>query len=315
MQQRVRIGTRGSPLALAQAEEVKRLLLQSHPALSAENIKIITIQTTGDRVQDRRLLEIGGKGLFTKEIEEQLLGGEIDLAVHSSKDMPTKLPQGLELGCFLKREDPRDAFISPVAGSIGELPQGAIVGTASLRRQAQVSRMRPDLKIVSLRGNVGTRLKKLASGEVQATLLALAGLKRLGLEHEATAILETSDMLPAPAQGAVCIEICNGDQRVRDLIAPLHDTDTGDCVTAERALLAALDGDCRTPIAALAQVEGDRMVLTARILSPDGVQCFETTLSGARDDAAALGTAAGEELRQEAGADFFAALEAHLAND
>ncbi len=315
MQQRVRIGSRSSPLALAQAEEVKRLLLQSHAALSAENIEIITIQTTGDRVQDRRLLEIGGKGLFTKEIEEQLLSKDIDLAVHSSKDMPTKLPEGLELGCFLKREDPRDAFISPVAGSIQKLPQGAIVGTASLRRQAQLSRLRPDLKIVSLRGNVGTRLKKLASGEVQATLLALAGLKRLGLEHVATAILDTTDMLPAPAQGAVCIELCSGDQRVADLIAPLHDADTGISVTAERALLAALDGDCRTPIAALAQVEGDRLVLTARILSPDGVQCFETTLSGGREDAAALGTAAGEELRQEAGADFFAALEAHLAGN
>ncbi|MCH8861277.1 MAG: hydroxymethylbilane synthase [Proteobacteria bacterium] len=315
MQQRVRIGTRSSPLALAQAEEVKRLLLRSHTAFSADDIAIVTIQTTGDRVHDRRLLEIGGKGLFTKEIEEQLLAKDIDLAVHSSKDMPTKLPEGLELGCFLKREDPRDAFISPVAGSIRELPRGAIVGTASLRRQAQLSRMRPDLKIVSLRGNVGTRLKKLASGEVQATLLALAGLKRLGLEHVATAILDMTDMLPAPAQGAVCIELCSGDQRIRELIAPLHDADTGICVTAERALLAALDGDCRTPIAALAQLEGDRLVLTARILSPDGVQCFETTLSGDREDAAALGTAAGEELRQEAGADFFAALEAHLASN
>lgn len=315
MQQAVRIGTRGSPLALAQAEDVKRRLLAAHEALTGDDVTIVTIQTTGDRVQDRRLLEIGGKGLFTKEIEEQLLGGDIDLAVHSSKDMPTALPQGLELACFLKREDPRDAFISQVAGNIQELAEGAIVGTASLRRQAQVSRLRPDLKVVSFRGNVGTRLKKLASGEVQATLLALAGLKRLGLEHEATAILDTEEMLPAPAQGAVCIEARSGDQRIAELVAPLHDADTGDCVAAERALLAALDGDCRTPIAALAEIDGDAMRLRARILSPDGADCFETMMQDSRGSAAELGAKAGGELRQQAGEDFFVSLAAHLADD
>ncbi len=312
MQKEVRIGTRGSPLALAQAGDVRDRLLAAHPALQAEDVEIVTIVTTGDRVQDRALLEIGGKGLFTQEIEEQLLRGDIDLAVHSSKDMPTVLPAGLDFPVFLEREDPRDAFISLTASDLASLPAGARVGTASLRRAAQIQRLRPDLAILPFRGNVGTRLKKLENGEVDATLLALAGLKRLGMADVATDLMSLDDMLPAPAQGAVGIEIREGDDAVTDLLLPLHHRETGYCVTAERALLAALDGSCRTPIAALAEIDGSKLRLKSRILSPGGDQCFERVDVGSALDAAEIGDKAGQALRAEAGPEFFAALEAHM---
>ena len=314
MQEEVRIGTRKSPLALAQAEDVKRRLIEAHPGVPADAFIIVPMMTTGDQVQDRTLLELGGKGLFTKEIEDQLLDGGIDLAVHSSKDMPTRLPEGLDFPVFIEREDPRDAFLCLSAGSIEELPEGAVVGTASLRRGAQVLRLRPDLKVVPFRGNVGTRRRKLEDGVVDATLLALAGLNRLGQTDAATCILPVDQMLPAPAQGAVGIETRTGDSRILELLAPLHHEETGIAVRAERALLDALDGSCRTPIAALSHLGGGELHLRGRLLSPDGSQCFEITDSGAPEDAVEIGRRAGEALRTMAGEDFFAALEQHMAS-
>lgn len=309
----LKIGTRGSPLALVQAEDVQRRLLAAHPELTPDDVTIVLIVTTGDRVQDRTLLELGGKGLFTQEIEEQLLSGDIDLAVHSSKDMPTRLPEGLELSVFLPREDPRDAFISFKSTSLQELPQGAVLGTASLRRGAQALKLRPDLNVVAFRGNVGTRLKKLEDGVVDATMLAQAGLNRLDRGHVATAVMDIADMLPAPAQGAVGIETRVGDSRVAEFLAPLHDVETAYAVTAERALLEALDGSCRTPIAALGEVAGDRLTLRSRLLSPDGAICFEDSEEGSISDAVEIGRAAGGRLRAEAGPEFFEALIAYMS--
>ncbi|MEA2779455.1 MAG: hydroxymethylbilane synthase, partial [Rhodospirillaceae bacterium] len=236
----LRIGTRGSPLALAQAHLVGDRLAAVHAHLPAP--EIVVIKTTGDRVQDRKLEEIGGKGLFTKEIEEALNEGRIDLAVHSMKDMPTFLPEGLVIACLLPREDPRDVLFSPHAKNLKDLPRGARVGTSSLRRQAQVLALRPDVEVVMFRGNVGTRLEKLAAGQVDATLLALAGLIRLGQAERATAILSTEEMLPAVAQGAIGIEIRESDARTAGLLAPLDDPATEITVGAERACLAVLDG-------------------------------------------------------------------------
>ncbi|MDA5194476.1 hydroxymethylbilane synthase [Govanella unica] len=304
----VRIGTRGSRLALAQTEEVKRRLLFAHPGLRAEDIEIVVISTKGDRILDRPLSEIGGKGLFTEEIEAGLLDGSIDLAVHSLKDMPTSLPDGLMLSAFLEREDPRDAFISPRAKSLAELPPGAVVGTASLRRQAQIKALRPDLEVITFRGNVETRLRKLAAGEVDATLLALAGLKRLGLADRVTAVLDPVDMLPAVSQGAIALETRIEDELVREFLAPLNHRPTEIAVTAERALLATLEGSCRTPIAAHAEVAGEHLTLIARLLSVDGTQMFETRREGHVNDAAALGADAGLELKSRAGDAFFATL-------
>src|SRR5262245_51024667 len=225
--QPLRIGTRGSPLALAQAEELKRRLGEAHPALrKAGAVAIAVIKTTGDKVQDRKLMEIGGKGLFTKEIEEALLAGTIDCAIHSAKDMETFLPDGLIIGCILPREDPRDALFAKKAKSIADLPKGAVVGTSSLRRQAQLLARRPDLRVVSLRGNVETRLKKLAAGEVDATLLAIAGLKRLGLAEKAKAVLSPEEMLPAVAQGALAAEIRADNEDTRAVLAPLNDAES-----------------------------------------------------------------------------------------
>ncbi len=303
----LRIGTRGSPLALAQAAELRTRLVSAHPGLAeAGAIETVVIRTTGDQVRDRTLAAIGGKGLFTKEIEEALLAGAIDLAVHSLKDLPTWLPPGLILACHLPREDPRDALFSPHAVSLAALPSGAVVGTASLRRQAQVLFARPDLRVVPLRGNVETRLRKLEAGTVDATLLAVAGLKRLGQAERITAILSTEDMLPAVAQGAIGIEIREGDERARRYVAPLDHAATAAQVTAERALLAALDGSCRTPIAALAEIAGDAVLsLSAMVIRPDGSERHMTTRRGGMADAAALGADAGAELRQRAGAGFF----------
>jgi hydroxymethylbilane synthase len=304
----INIGTRGSPLALAQAELTKAALLAAHPELTAESVMIVPIKTTGDKVQDRTLSEIGGKGLFTKEIEEALLDGRVDLAVHSMKDMPTFLPPGLTIAAMLEREDPRDVLISPVADSIETLPQGAIVGTASLRRQAQVLALRPDLKVQPLRGNVGTRLDKLARGEAAATLLALAGLKRLGRIAAATKILSTEQFLPAVAQGAIGIEVRENDPRIAALVAPINHQPTMIAVAAERAMLAVLDGSCRTPIAGYANISGTQLRLRGLVALPDGTESHhaEDTGNATLEGAAALGRAVGERLKALAGPNFLA---------
>src|SRR5580693_4551792 len=301
----LRIGSRGSPLALVQAREVLRRL-SAACGLPAERIEIKVIRTTGDVIQDRPLAEAGGKGLFTKEIEEALLAGAIDLAVHSSKDMPTVLPSGLVLSAFLPREDARDAFISRVAKSLRDLPEGVVIGTASLRRQALVKRLRPDLVTVPLRGNVETRLRKLEAGDMHATILAVAGLKRLGLLSAATAILEIDEFLPAVGQGAIGIETRAGDEATRALIAKINDPDTATAVAAERAFLAELDGSCRTPIGGHARIHNDAVRFRGIIVRPDGSEAFEVLREGRRVDAAALGADAGRELKRRAGADFFA---------
>jgi len=303
----IRIGTRGSPLALIQADAIRQRLVAAHPELgAADAIEVVTMRTTGDLVRDRTLAAIGGKGLFTKEIEAALLSHQIDLAAHSLKDMATELPEGLAIVCHLPRADPRDAFISARAKRLLDLPRGAVVGSSALRRQAQILRARPDLRIVPLRGNVETRLSKVSDGKVDATLLAVAGLARLGLESRITEILPTDLMLPAPAQGTIAAEARAGDDRVLRYLAPLDDAATAARSTAERALLAALDGSCRTPIAALAETDDrDRLTLQARIIRPDGTRCHEARLSGAVLDAARIGREVGERLRAEAGPGFF----------
>jgi hydroxymethylbilane synthase len=301
----LRLGTRGSPLALAQARMVRQALAAAH-GLPPDRIELVAIRTSGDRIQDRPLAEAGGKGLFTKEIEQALADGAIDLAVHSSKDMPTVLPAGLVLDAFLPREDPRDVLVSRTANSIAALPRGATVGTASPRRQAQVLRLRPDLRIVPLRGNVETRLRKIDEGAADATLLALAGLKRLGLAQAATAVLDVHEMLPAVGQGAIGIETRADDSRTRDLLGPINHADTAAALAAERAFLAMLDGSCRTPIAGYASVAAGRLRFRGMILRPDGSESFETARDGAASDAARLGADAGAELKARAGSDFFA---------
>jgi len=302
----IRIGTRGSPLALAQAHETRDRLLAAHADLPAAAIAIEVIRTSGDRIQDRALAAAGGKGLFTKEIEEALLAGTIDMAVHSMKDVPTVLPDGLEIVCLLPREDVRDAFISLRAASLDDLPPGALVGTASLRRQAQVLRLRPDLKVGILRGNVETRLRKLGDGAVDATLLAASGLNRLGMADRATALIETDRMLPAVAQGAIGIECRRDDAAAAARLAPLNDGVTTTCVTAERAFLAELDGSCRTPIAGLAALDdAGALVFKGEVLSPDGRQCFQATRQGTPADAGRLGADAGAEIKAGLPPDFF----------
>lgn len=311
MTQKLRIGTRGSPLALAQAHQTRDRLMAAHPDLRELGaIDIVVIKTTGDRIQDRTLAEAGGKGLFTKEIEEALAAGAIDLAVHSMKDVPTWLPDGLEISCLLPREDPRDAFFSVQGGGLDDLPAGAVVGTASLRRQAQVLAHRPDLRVVPLRGNVQTRLRKLDDREVDATLLALAGLRRLDLTARISAILDSAVMLPAVAQGAIGIEIRSADDATRARLVPLHCAATGERVAAERALLAVLDGSCRTPIAALAERDGDgRLRLEALVARPDGTQVFRAARTGATADAARAGAVAdAERMGSDAGAELKAQL-------
>lgn len=300
----LRIGTRGSPLALAQADTVRDALAAAH-GCAPDAIAIHVIKTTGDRILDRPLSEAGGKGLFTREIEEALLANEIDIAVHSSKDMPTVLPDGLALVACLEREDVRDVFISRRAATIADLSQGALVGSASLRRQALVKRLRPDLRVEVLRGNVQTRLRKLDEGEVDATLLALAGLKRLGLQREATAILPLDGFPPAIGQGAIGIEARDSDRRTRDLLAPIAHRDTRIALDTERAFLGALDGSCRTPIAGLATVEGDVLHFRGMILRPDGSEVHETSRQGKAADAVRLGADAGRELKARGGPDFF----------
>jgi len=292
----IKIGTRGSPLALAQANEARRAILSATPALKGADIGIKVIKTSGDIIQDRVLIEEGGKGLFTKEIEDQLLAGQIDLAVHSTKDVPAKLPDGLQIEIFLKREDPRDAFLSPVAGTIADLPRGAVVGTSSLRRQAQVLCLRPDLEVIPFRGNVETRLSKMKAGEVSATLLAAAGLNRLGLAGEITELLDYKDMLPAPGQGAVAIETRTGDKDIMRLLKPVNDADTRLAVRVERAVSLALGASCRMPLAALARVEGDEITAEAALFSPDGKSKWHVREKGPLDNPEGLGKAIGAEI-------------------
>jgi hydroxymethylbilane synthase len=304
----LRLGTRASPLALVQAAELKARLVAAWPDLAAPDaIAIVPIRTSGDRLTQGPLADIGGKGLFTKEIEEALFAGAIDIAVHSLKDMPTVLPAGLAIACHLPREDPRDALIATDAVSIAALARGAVVGTASVRRRAQLLNARPDLVIVPLRGNVGTRLAKLAAGEVAATVLAVAGLKRLGRTDAVAALLDPVEMLPAAGQGVIAAEARADDERVRRLLAPIDDAATAAAATAERALLAVLDGSCRTPIAALATLVQGELVLDAMVIRPDGGALHRTRRSGPAAAASALGADAGAALKARAGQDFFAA--------
>ncbi len=302
----LRLGTRGSPLALAQARIVAAALAGAHRDLAAQGaILVEPIRTTGDKVQDRPLAEIGGKGLFTEEIEKALLAGDIDIAVHSLKDMPTMLPPGLHIGAVLEREDPRDVLFSKGGGGIDALPRGARVGTASLRRQAVLLNKRPDLKIGPLRGNVETRLRKLQEGQVDATVLALAGLKRLGLGTAGAAVLSVDDMLPAPAQGAICVESRVNDNRVATLLARIDHKPSSIAVAAERALLAALDGSCRTPIGGLAVFTSNgSLYLRALVALPDGTKLWRAERKGGAADAESMGSDAGRELRRAAGALF-----------
>lgn len=303
----LRIGSRGSRLSLIQAEEVRVRLAAIHPDLDEEGaVEIVVIRTTGDRARERPLAEIGGKGLFTKEIEDALLEKRIDLAVHSVKDVPAWLPAGLVMPCVLPREDPRDALVSPKADSIAELAQGASVGTASPRRRAQLLMHRPDLRIVNLRGNVETRLRKIREGRAEATLVALAGLNRLGMADRAAAVLEPDEMMPAIAQGAIGVECRADDERARRWLEPVNDPASWVRVVAERAFLAAIGGSCRTPIAALAELEGeDGVNFRALILRPDGTEPHRARRRGRREDAAELGAEAGLALRAETGPDFF----------
>lgn len=306
------IGTRGSPLALAQTHETRDRLGAAWGELAADGaIGIEIIKTTGDLVQDRPLAEIGGKGLFTKELDEAMLSGRIQLAVHSMKDVPTVLPDGIVLPCILPREDVRDAFISLKAKSLADLPQGAVIGTASLRRGAQILHKRPDLQVVNFRGNVQTRLRKLEEGVVDATLLAMAGLRRLGLAHHVTSALAEDEMLPAVAQGAIGITCRADDTAALNYLAALNCPDSFVRVTAERAFLARLDGSCRTPIAALATLDGDHLSFKGLIVSPDGTAIHATSRSGTRAEAEAMGKDAAEELIKVAGPGFFDSIKPH----
>lgn len=301
---KIRIGTRGSPLALAQARLVRRLIAEKNK-LDEDACELVVIKTTGDRIVDRPLAEAGGKGLFTKELEEALYADTIDLAVHSMKDVPTVLPDGLTIGAILEREDPRDAFISVKHASLDDVPAGATVGTSSLRRQAQLLHRRPDLEVVAFRGNVETRLRKLDEGIADATFLACAGLNRLGLTQHIRMPIDTKLMLPAVAQGAIGIELRSDDTNTAERIAPLNHAVTALCVTAERAFLAKLDGSCRTPIAGLAELNEGTLHFRGEILTPDGKVCHATSRSGEPRTAAQMGEDAAAELLARAEPDFF----------
>lgn len=291
----LKLGTRGSALALAQAHEVQRRLAVALE-IAPSAVEIVVIKTTGDRIQDRALSESGGKGLFTKELDQALMEGSIDFAVHSAKDLPTRLPEPLVISGFLPREDVRDAFISNKAASLAALPHGAVVGSASLRRQAQLRRLRPDLTITLLRGNVDTRLRKLDAGEIDAMLLALAGLRRLSLDHRATAVLDTEDFLPAVGQGAIAITARAEDASTAAHLDTILDPATGDAVRCERAFLDVLDGSCRTPIAGHARLDAGDLVFRGLVLSTDGAQSVETLARGPATSAEQLGRDAGHDL-------------------
>ncbi len=299
----VRIGTRGSPLALAQANEVRDRILVSS-GLEEDALEIVVIRTSGDRIQDRALREIGGKGLFTKEIEDALLTGDIDIAVHSAKDMPAVAPEGLLLDVFLPREDVRDALVSPAYSRIVDLPAGAVVGTSSVRRRAQLLHRRSDLRVVEFRGNVQTRLSKLAKGIADATFLAMAGLNRLGTKDVPHMPINPWEMLPALGQGAIVTERRHNDAGAQALMEPIHDHPTGLRLAAERAFLAELDGSCDTPIAGLAEIEGDVLHLRGEILRPDGSEVLSDDVSGPIDSGSELGRDLARGLLDRAGGDF-----------
>ena len=300
----MKIGTRGSPLALAQAYETRTRLGRAL-GLPEAAFEIVVIQTTGDRVQDRPLGEIGGKGLFTKEIEEAMLSKDIDIAVHSMKDMPVDCPDGLTLNCFLPREDVRDAFICNKAPTLADLPAGSVVGTSSLRRRAQLIHARPDLKVVEFRGNVQTRLRKLEEGVADATFLAVAGLNRLGRSELITAAVPVEEMLPAIAQGAIGIEWRENDADCTEALALINDADTATRLAAERALLRGLDGSCQTPIGGLAELNGDQLRLRGQVLRPDGSESVEHEMTGPTENAAAIGSEMAEILKERMGGSFF----------
>jgi hydroxymethylbilane synthase len=300
----VRIGTRGSPLALAQAEETRRRLAAALDG-SQERISIVPIRTTGDRITDRPIAAAGGKGLFTREIDEALVSGRIDIGVHSAKDMAARMPDGIVLAACLPREDVRDVFVSPHVATLMDLPVGARLGTSSLRRRALALRARPDLTVVDLRGNVDTRLRKIAEGAADATLLAAAGLKRLGLIGHASSFLDTTVWLPAPGQGAIAITARTGDRAMRDRLAAIDDRVTTLALACERAFLAVLDGSCRTPIAGLAQLDGDRLSFAGMIVKPDGSVAHSARRDGPASEAASIGADAGSELAARGGPDFF----------
>lgn len=300
----LKIGTRGSPLALAQAHETRDRLARAFD-LPSEAFEICVIQTTGDRVQDRPLKEIGGKGLFTREIEHAMLTGAIDIAVHSMKDMPVLQPEGLILNCYLPREDVRDAFVSNKFARLADVPEGATMGTSSLRRRAQLLVRRPDLKVVEFRGNVQTRLRKLTEEVADATFLAMAGLNRLGRPEVAQSALDPEDMLPAVAQGAIGIERRLDDSATAAMLEAIHDTPTAQRLAAERAFLAALDGSCETPIAGLADLDGTSLRLRGEILRPDGSESLTDDATAPIEDGAELGRTMAEGLLAKAGQGFF----------
>ncbi|MCU0905618.1 MAG: hydroxymethylbilane synthase [Tabrizicola sp.] len=300
----LKIGTRGSPLALWQAHETRRCLMEAF-SLPEAAFKIVVIKVTGDQIQDKALRDIGGKGLFTREIEEALLDASIDIAVHSMKDMPTQQPEGLILDCYLPRADVRDAFVSPRFGSIADLPQGAVVGSSSLRRRAQLALRRPDLQLVEFRGNVQTRMRKLDEGVAHATFLAMAGLTRLGMTEVARSAIAPEEMLPAVAQGAIGIERRLDDPRTAAMLTRIHDHDTGLRLAAERSFLATLDGSCETPIAGLAVLDGPTLWLRGELLRPDGSASVAGERRGPLAEGAAIGRALAEDLLSRAGPGFF----------
>jgi hydroxymethylbilane synthase len=289
----IRIATRGSRLALWQAEHVRDALLARNPALIVE---LLVMKTTGDKILDTPLAKIGGKGLFVKELEQAMLEGRADLAVHSMKDVPVELPPGLHIACTLRREDPRDCLAARGGGDLASLPPGAIVGTSSLRRRSQLRALRPDLELRDLRGNVTTRLDRLAAGDFDGIVLALAGLKRLGLDGHATAAFAPDELLPAIGQGIIGIECRRGDARVETLIAALDDPQARDAIRAERALNATLQGGCQVPIAGHAEIDGDRLAIRGLVASLDGREFVRAEASGPRAEAAALGERVGREL-------------------
>ena len=300
----MRIGTRGSPLAMAQAYETRARLAAAFEIPQAA-FEIVVIKVTGDVIQDRPLKDIGGKGLFTREIEEDLLAGKIDIAVHSMKDMPTIQPGGLLLDTYLPREDPRDAFVAPTLSALDQLAEGAVVGPSSLRRRAQLLHQRPDLQVVEFRGNVQTRLKKLADGVAECTFLAVAGLNRLGMQHVPATPIDDTLMLPAVAQGAIGIERRAGDLDTEAMLAAIHDTPTGQRLAAERAFLLTLDGSCETPIAGLATLDGDTLHLRGQVLRPDGSEAIAGDRSGPVAQGGQMGVDLAQDLLAQAGPGFF----------
>ena len=300
----LRIGTRGSPLALAQAHETRKRLAEALNA-SEDSFEIVVISTSGDRILDRPLKEVGGKGLFTKEIEQEMLDRKIDIAVHSMKDMPVEQPDGLTLGCYLPREDVRDAFVSSDFKNVSDLPSGSKVGTSSLRRKAQLKFSRPDLEVVEFRGNVQTRLKKLKEGVASCTFLAMAGLNRLGLGDVAQSVINPNEMLPAIAQGAIGIEWREADKKITDILRKIHHEETGQRLNAERAFLAELDGSCQTPIAGLATIEGSSLKFTGQVLRTDGSESIYETASCNIEDGPELGREMAQKILAQAGPNFF----------